>query len=497
MKLYQIDPADSVAVALEEIQAGEEHLCGAVQVTALEQIPKGHKIALRDIAKGAPILKYGSAIGAASQNIQKGQWVHVHNTVSCADESHDYTYRFDPACVQPTGTSERTFRGYRRKNGAVGVRNYILVISGVFCANPHIKQFVRSVEEKFPKCSSFDGVLPLTHECGCGQDGQDLENVRKALAGIMANGNVGGVLFVEVGCEINYLETITQYMGPLDPSRIRRVTMQKVDEEYAEMERCLAQLYDVVRQDVREDCPLSALHVAANCGGSDAFSGLTSNKLLGDFGEYLVKNGGTYSITEVTEMFGAEQILMNHAADAAVFEKVRDLIAAQRAYIARYGSTANGNPSYGNKLGGLTTIEDKSLGCVQKGGKCAVSDVVYYGDRVKTNGFQLVQGPGSDLIGVTGQIAAGAVLVLFSTGRGTPVSFAAPTLKIASNTALYEKKTAWMDFNAGARIDGKDRHELLEEFIQLVIQTASGTYQGSNERMGFYEIALFRDGVIL
>lgn len=497
MKLYQIDKQDTVAIAIEDIAAGETIPVADTVLTTLEPIPKGHKVALMDLPKGSSIIKYGSVIGEASENIRKGQWIHTHNTLSHADDLRTFTYHFDPRQVVLPGSGQQTFRGYRRPSGEVGIRNYILVLSGVFCANSHIKEIVRRIEQKYPKCEGFDGFLPLTHECGCGQEGQDLENVRRALAGLMQNGNVGGILFVEVGCEINYFETIRQYIDFFDESRFRRITMQMEDDEYVSAEKALAELYEIAKTDRREVCPLSDLHIGANCGGSDGFSGLTGNKMVGEFAEHLVKNGGTFTITEVTEMFGAEQILMNRAVNREIFQKIEKLITQQRDYIMRYGGTANGNPSYGNKQGGITTIEDKSLGCVQKGGKCAVSDVVFYADRVRTKGFNLVQGPGSDLVGVTAQVVAGAVMEIFTTGRGTPVAFAVPTIKVATNTPIFEKKRSWMDFNAGELIHGQKMGQLLDAFITLILKAASGEYQTSNERMGFYEIAFQRDGVIL
>lgn len=497
MKLYQIDKRDTVVIAIEDIGAGQTLAVADTTLTTAEPIPRGHKVALTDMPKGASIIKYGNAIGEAAEDIHKGQWVHTHNTISHADDLRKFTYQFDPEKVILPGAALRTFQGYRRPAGQVGIRNYILVISGVFCANSHIRQIVRRVEKKCPKCENFDGFLPLTHECGCGQEGQDLENVRRALAGLMQNGNVGGILFVEVGCEINYFETIQQYMDAFDETRFRRVTMQLEEDEYAAAEKALMELYEIVKADRRTPCPLSDLHIGANCGGSDGFSGLTANKMVGEFAEYLVKNGGTFTITEVTEMFGAEQILMNRAINQEIFRKIEQLITRQRDYILRYGGTANGNPSYGNKQGGITTIEDKSLGCVQKGGRCAVSDVVFYGERVRVKGFNLVQGPGSDLVGVTAQIVAGAVMEIFTTGRGTPVAFAAPTIKVATNTPVFEKKRSWMDFNAGELINGEDMEQLLSGFIDLILRAASGAYETSNERMGFYEIAFQRDGVIL
>ncbi len=498
MKLYRIDKNDTVAVAVEPVEAGETLGLGELEVTALEPIKKGHKIALKDIAKGEMVIKYGSPIGEAACDIPKGGWIHTHNLLSHADDDKDYVYDFHEDQVVMPGTieSDITFRGYRRPGGETGVRNYIAVMSGVFCANAHIKQITEKANRMFPKTENFDGFIALTHECGCGQEGEDLEAVRLAQAGLMMNPNFGGILFVQVGCEITRLENLKEY-GSLREDRIRMFTMQEETDEFETGIRLAGELYDIVKEDRREDRPISELHLGFNCGGSDGFSGLTANKLVGELAEYLTARGATVSITEITEMFGAEQMLMNKAVDEETFHKVRALLDGHKEYIRKYGGTANGNPSFGNKEGGLSTIEDKTLGCVQKGGRCAIVDALMYGQRAVRHGFHLVQGPGSDLVGVTSQIISGAVMEIFTTGRGTPVAFACPTLKVATNNAIFDHKRGWMDFNAGVLLDGKPMDELLREFVDLVMKAVNGDYRTSNEKMGFYEIGFQRDGVIL
>lgn len=371
-------------------------------------------------------------------------------------------------------------------------------MSGVFCANSHIKKIASMAEQHFPKTDSFDGFIPLTHECGCGQTGQDIINVKHVLAGLLHNPNFGGILFLEVGCEITRFDTLRPFFEDnLDLDRIKTVTMQDVESEIDIAMDSLEELYEKVNQDKRSDCLLSDLHIATNCGGSDGFSGLTGNKLVGKMADSICAAGGTVTLTEITEMFGAEQYLMNKAISLDVFEKIKELIKRHKEYIEKYGASADGNPSYGNKQGGITTIEDKSLGCVQKSGRNAITDVVFYGERAKKKGLLLVQGPGSDLVGVTSQIVAGANMVVFSTGRGTPVAFAAPTIKVATNNRIFEKKRKWMDFNAGCLIDGADINELTKDFVDLILKTASGEYHSCNEEYGFYEIGILRDGVIL
>ncbi len=498
MKLYKIDKNDTVAVAIEPISSGEVCEAGGESIEIKEDIRKGHKVALKDIAKGETVIKYGSPIGEAACDISRGRWIHTHNLISHADEDKEYSYDFHEEQVVMPGSvkSDMTFRGYHRQSGETGCRNYIAVMSGVFCANAHIKKIAEMANKLFPKNENFDGFLPLTHECGCGQEGEDLEAVRLAQAGLMMNPNFGGILFIQVGCEITRLENLREY-GTLNEDRIRMFTMQEEDDEYDTAIRLAGELYDMVKEDRREDRPISELHIGLNCGGSDGFSGLTANKLVGELAEYLTARGATVSITEITEMFGAEQILMNKAIDRDTYEKVKHLLNTHKEYIRRYGGTANGNPSFGNKEGGLSTIEDKTLGCVQKGGNCAIADALMYGQRAVRHGFHLVQGPGSDLVGVTSQIISGAVLEVFTTGRGTPVAFACPTLKVATNSAIFNKKRSWMDMNAGVLLEGKPMDELLWELVDLVIRAINGEYRTSNEKMGFYEIGFQRDGVIL
>ena len=499
MRLYQIDAKDTVAVAIEQIEAGEVCSVSGHEIKILEPIKKGHKVALRDISKGELVIKYGSPIGEAACDISRGSWIHTHNLISHADDDKEYAYEFDESSVVMPGTveSDMTFMGYHRKSGETGCRNYIAVMSGVFCANAHIKQIAEKANRMFPKTENFDGFLPLTHECGCGQEGDDLEAVRLAQAGLMMNPNFGGILFIQVGCEITRLENLRDY-GTFDEDRIRMFTMQEEDDEFETAIEMAEELYHkVTTEDLREPRPISELHIGFNCGGSDGFSGLTANKLVGELAEYLTARGATVSITEITEMFGAEQMLMNKAVDEETFEKVKYLLNSHKEYIRRYGGTANGNPSFGNKEGGLSTIEDKTLGCVQKGGKCAIVDALMYGKRAEKHGFHLVQGPGSDLVGVTSQIISGAVMEIFTTGRGTPVAFACPTLKIATNNTIFNKKRAWMDFNAGVLLEGKPMDELRDELVDLVLDAVNGKYITSNEKMGFYEIGFQRDGVIL
>lgn len=495
--VYRIHETDNVAVALDEIKKGEEIHCEQYAFHALDNIPAGHKIALVDLVKKQEVIKYGNVIGIMNTDAPQGTWLHDHNILSQGDLHHLYHYVPDAKAIAP-GIGTQTFLGYQRKSGEVGTRNYIAILSGSFCTNTHIRAFAEVAAKKFPQTEYFDGFLPLTHECGCGQMGTDVENVRHVLASLMQNPNFGGILFVELGCENIFFDTILPFIQYLDEERFEKIRMQDTSDEYAAAIEALGRLYHRVNEDRRTACSLSKLHIAENCGGSDGFSGITGNRLIGQLSERFVRDHGTrINITEVPEMFGAEHILMNRAKNEHVFLKIVNLIESFKQYIERYGASASGNPSYGNRQGGISTIEDKALGCIQKGGQCMVMDVIPYGERAVEPGFQLVWGPGSDLVGVTAQIAAGANLVLFITGRGTPVAYAAPTLKVATNSALFKKKRSWMDFNAGRLLEGEKMEVLVQELYNMIIATAEGRYAASNERAGFYQIALLRDGVTL
>lgn len=495
--ICRIHERDNVAVALREIEEGETVRFGELFISAKNTIPQGHKVALMDMDAHTPVIKYGNVIGLTATKIPAGGWLHDHNIISQGDNHNRYTYQPDLEAIFP-GTSDDTFMGYQRPNGEVGTRNYIILISGSFCTNTHLIDFAKMAADLYPQTENFDGFLPLTHECGCGQMGDDLKKVRQVLGALISNANFGGVLFVELGCENNQYDTIKPFVKADNPERFFKICMQQSTDEYQEAMEKLGILYERVNQDRRTPCPISKLHIAENCGGSDGFSGITGNRLVGKLTEHLIGTyGSTVNITEVPEMFGAEHILMNRAKDETTFYKVVHLIESFKKYIEKYGASASGNPSFGNRQGGISTIEDKSLGCIQKGGHCAVMDVISYGDHVTEPGLNLVWGPGSDLVGVTAQIAAGATLVVFITGRGTPVAYAAPTFKIATNTAIYEKKKEWMDFNAGSLLSGDSLERMEQELFEQIIALAEGRYSASNERVGFYQIALLRDGVTL
>ncbi len=499
MDFVKIYPADNVAVALRDVKAGEQVQVDGRGVSVLEDIPNGHKIALADIPRGGDVVKYGNRIGTAAAEIPAGGYVHDHNVATCANSRKSYTYTPDPEAIFP-GTTEETFLGYRRSDGSVGIRNHLAIIPTVFCANGPLQKLARMAEERYPASGHFDGVLPLTHPYGCSQTGKDLAMTAATLAGVIRSANFGGVLVVSLGCEINDLATLRKHMGRVDESRVKFLVLQDSDDEFADGLRLCGELMEQIDRDRREPVNLSELHIAVNCGGSDGFSGITANKLVGRVTEELVRRGATVNMTEVPEMFGAEHLLMNRAADKAVFDAEVDMIQSYNDYFRRYGEKVSDNPTQGNKAGGLSTIEEKSLGCIQKGGRCAVTEVLPYGGRATRHGFVLVSGPGNDLTGVTGQIAAGAVLTIFTTGRGTPCGFAGPTFRLSSNSRLAAKKSGWIDFDAGVLLERdspEDLAELTDRLYRAVLDTCGGAYRTRNEENGYYQMGILRDGVTL
>ncbi len=498
MDAIRIYENDNVAVALRDLKQGETIQVAGQKIPVLADIPNGHKIALKAIAAGETAIKYGNAIGTATENVPVGGYVHDHNLKSNADGRRTYTYQFDSSKTVLRGHSDKTFRGYVRKNGAVGVRNYLLMLPTVFCANGPTERLAKMVEEKYPACADFDGVLALHQEFGCSQAGEDLKLTAETMAGFMTNGNFGGILVVSLGCEVNDLVNLRKYMGEdLDPERIRFLVLQDEDDEFEAGMKLCDELMEKIEQDHREEVNIEKLHIAFNCGGSDGFSGITANKLLGRVCNRLVREGATTSITEVSEMIGGEHLLMNRAIDEKVFQDIVDMIYRNLDFYEKFGYKMNENPTQGNKAGGLTTIEDKSLGCIQKGGDCAVYEVVKYGHRATKQGFILVDGPGNDLTGITAQIAAGAVLTIFTTGRGTPAGFGGPLFRLASNNRLAAKKPKWIDYNCGPMLETEDPavvQQMEDELYEAIMKTVNGEYRTRNETNGYYMYGTFRVG---
>lgn len=487
-KTIIINPLDNVAVALCDLKKGETH----EGVTLVEDITKGHKFTLRDIKKGENIIKYGNPIACATADILKGAHVHTHNVHTNLSENLEYTYNKVPTGLKPV--KGRKVNVYARADGNVGIRNEIWVIPTVGCVNGQAKLIVEKFKAKYG-VKGYDGVFTYTHPYGCSQLGDDHERTKLILQKIVKHPNAGGVLVLGLGCENNQMSAFKEGLGKIDESRIKFLVCQEVEDEIGAGVKLLKEISEVVKKDKREERDISCLKVGLKCGGSDGLSGITANPLVGLFSDYIVAAGGTTVLSEVPEMFGAEQLLMNRAKDEATFNKVVKLINDFKDYFRRNGQTVYENPSPGNKAGGITTLEDKSLGCTQKSGAGPVEDVVFDDGFVTEKGLNLLNGPGNDMCAVTNIAAAGCHLVLFTTGRGTPFGGFVPTLKIATNSDLAKNKANWIDFNAGAVLDS-DFETQLEKLIDLVVDTANGKL-AKNEINETKEIAIFKTGVTL
>ena len=484
-----INPLDNVAVALHAIPAGTEF----AGVTAKSDIPQGHKMALKPMAENDQVMKYGFSIGHAIAPIAAGDWVHVHNMKTNLSGEIEYTY--EPQIAHPTPVAPATFRGFRRKDGKVGIRNEIWIIPTVGCVNDIAKALVKENQDLVT--GSIDGLYTFTHPFGCSQTGEDHAQTRKLLAALARHPNAAAVLVLQLGCENLTHGQFVAELGEYDENRVKFLTCQAVEDEHEAARELLEQLAAFAGQFQREEIPASELVIGMKCGGSDGLSGITANPTVGRFSDMLVAMGGSTVLTEVPEMFGAEGFLMNRCINENVFYKAVDMINGFKNYFIRHNEVVYENPSPGNKAGGITTLEDKSCGCVQKGGSAPIMDVIGYGDAVTTKGLNMLYGPGNDLVSSTALTAAGAHMVLFTTGRGTPFGAPAPTMKIATNTPLTTKKSGWIDFNAGVVADGtRTLDEAGADLLNLVLEIASGK-QTKTEEKGFREISIFKDGVVL
>ena len=483
-----INPLDNVAVALCNLQKG-----GIYEgVTLAEDVAKGHKFALRDIKKGENIIKYGSPIACATADIKKGGHVHTHNAKTNLSENLEYTYNKAP--TELSKVADRVVKVYPRANGEVGIRNEMWIIPTVGCVNAQAKLIAEAFKSQYGT-DGFDGVFTFTHPYGCSQLGDDHERTKLILQKMVRHPNAGGVLVLGLGCENNQMSAFREGLGSIDESRIKFLVAQEVEDEVAEGVELCRQIAEVIKRDKRVERSISCLKVGLKCGGSDGLSGITANPLVGLFSDYIVAAGGTTVLTEVPEMFGAEQLLMNRAKDKATFEKTVKLINDFKDYFRKNGQTVYENPSPGNKAGGITTLEDKSLGCTQKSGSGPVEDVVFDDGFITKKGLNLLNGPGNDMCAVTNLGAAGCHLVLFTTGRGTPFGGFVPTLKIATNSELASTKRGWIDFDAGAVLE-TDFATQLERLTDLIVETANGKLT-KNEINHTKEIAIFKTGVTL
>ena len=493
MKCIKIHPSDSVAVAVENLKAGETVTTGGEEIIIKEDIPAGHKVALKELLKGENIIKYAYPIGHAKVGIKPGEHVHIHNVQSNLSGVSEYAYVPDFQEIEQR--KPRTFMGYKRSDGAVGIRNEIWIIPTVGCVN----SIVREIEKQAQKYQTdhLDGIYSFQHPYGCSQLGDDMQNTLQYLSGLVKHPNAAGVLVVGLGCENGNIGELKKVLGEVDENRVKFLVAQEAEDEIAKGVKYIRQLVEQADACRREECLASDLVIGLKCGGSDGFSGITANPLLGSLSDAVIGMGGSTILTEVPEMFGAETILMNRCRTEELFEKTVDLINHFKQYFMRYGEKIDENPSPGNKAGGITTLEDKSLGCVQKGGRAPVEDVLLYGERIRKKGLSLLQAPGNDLVASNALAAAGAQIILFTTGRGTPFGCPVPTVKISSNTSLFEKKNHWIDFNAGSLLEDTSMSDLTEEFLQYVFKLVSGEVQAKAEKLDKHELAIFKDGVTL
>ena len=510
----KINEKDNVVVALQEIPQGTRlQVTGTagetLEVTAGQDIPAGHKMAVSFIPEGGEVLKYGYRIGYAKEDIKAGEWIHTHNVKTALGDL--LTYEYEPVTAESkvqTGqdgskASDRniagraeaaTFMGFRRPDGKVGVRNEIWIIPTVGCVNNVATAIARQANALIK--GSVEEVIAFPHPYGCSQMGDDQENTRKILADLINHPNAAGVLVLGLGCENSNIDVLKPYIGEYDENRVKFLVSQEVEDEIAESVEIIKGLIDYAAGFEREPVSVSELIIGMKCGGSDGLSGITANPLVGRFSDMLISQGGTTILTEVPEMFGAETILMNRCANEELFGKTVDLINDFKNYFKSHNQTIYENPSPGNKKGGISTLEDKSLGCTQKSGNAPVMGVLAYGETVNTRGLNLLSAPGNDLVASTALAAAGAHIVLFTTGRGTPFASPVPTMKIATNSALAGKKSNWIDFNAGVLVEDKTMAEEAQKLFDYVVEVASGT-KVCSEAAGFHDMAIFKQGVTL
>lgn len=493
MKDYiRIHEDDNVIVALNEIKKGEVVVTGNLSVTALEDIPAGHKMAISDIAEQGEVIKYGCRIGNAKESIKTGTWVHTHNVKTALGDLLDYTY--EPVETKLAPTEDVTFMGFNRPDGKVGVRNEIWIVPTVGCVNNIATAMAKAANMRLS--GSVSEVIAFPHPYGCSQMGDDQENTRKILADLINHPNAGGVLVLGLGCENSNIDVLMPYIGEYNKDRVKFLVCQEVEDEMEVAAGLLDELISYAGKFEREPISVSKLIIGMKCGGSDGFSGITANPLVGKFSDLLISKGGTTILTEVPEMFGAETLLMNRCENEALFDETVKLINDFKQYFKSNNQTIYENPSPGNKKGGITTLEDKSLGCTQKSGSAAVKGVLSYGQVVETPGLNLLSAPGNDLVASTALAASGSHIVLFTTGRGTPFASPVPTVKISSNSPLANKKQNWIDFNSGVLVEDAEMEETAQKFFDYIIEVASGK-KVCSEEAGFHDMAIFKQGVTL
>ncbi|MCX2734837.1 MULTISPECIES: UxaA family hydrolase [unclassified Bacillus (in: firmicutes)] len=495
-EVIKIHKNDNVLLAMRHFNKGERLHTDGLTIEVKDPVKRGHKIALQTIEENGSIIKYGFSIGRATRRISAGEHIHTHNLQTNLSDVQEYTYspRFED---NPFTNENRTFKGYKRENGTSGVRNELWIVPTVGCVNGVAEKILQRFVKEAKDIAPFDNVLVLKHQYGCSQLGDDHENTKQMLINAIRHPNAGGVLVLGLGCENNELAVIKETLSEVNGDRVKFLESQAVTDEIEAGTALLKEIHLAAKGDKREEIPLSELSIGLKCGGSDGFSGITANPLLGRFSDYLIAQGGSTVLTEVPEMFGAETILMQRAASEEVFHKTVRLINDFKQYFMKHEQPIYENPSPGNKEGGISTLEDKSLGCTQKAGLAPVSDVLTYGETLKTKGLTLLSAPGNDLIASSALAAAGCHIVLFTTGRGTPFGTFVPTVKVSTNTDLFQSKPHWIDYNAGRLAEDQTTEDhIVRDFIQYIIKVASGECV-NNEKNDFRELAIFKSGVTL
>ena len=490
-----ISPIDNVVVALHPIAKGTLVEVDGLAVTALEDIPQGHKMAVKPIKNGENVIKYGFPIGHATADAEPGTWMHTHNVHTNLSGEVEYSYNPAPDLAPLPKVEPETFMGFRRKDGRAAIRNEIWIIPTVGCVNDIAKKMVADNQDLVT--GTIEGLYTFTHPFGCSQTGHDHAQTRKLLAALVRHPNAAAVLVLHLGCENLQHDQFVEELGEYDHDRVKFLTCQDVDDEFTAARDILKELAAYAGQFKREPIPVSELVVGMKCGGSDGLSGITANPTIGRFSDMMGQRGGSTVLTEVPEMFGAEGFLMDRCIDRDVFVKAEQMINGFKEYFISHNEVVYDNPSPGNKRGGITTLEEKSLGCIQKGGHAVVTDTLEMGQVCCKPGLNLMTGPGNDSVSITNLLASQAQVLLFTTGRGNPLGTAVPTIKIASNSALFHRKPNWMDFNAGAVLERGSMDEPARELWQLVLDVASGRVSTRNEENNDREIMLFKDGVIL
>ena len=491
-EFIKIHKEDTVAVALKPLEKGKVIEIDGKKVELKEEIPQGHKFALCTIGAGEQVIKYGNSIGIAKEEIPSGAWVHIHNVKTGLGEVLEYQFEQQKASLEKA--EKAFFEGYRRSDGKVGVRNEIWIIPTVGCVN-NVAQMIEKRAKKYAG-GTIEDICAFPHPYGCSQMGDDQDNTRTILADLIKHPNAGGVLVLGLGCENSNIQELKKFIGEYDEKRVKFLVAQEHEDEVEDSLELIRELAEYAGQFHREPISVSELVIGMKCGGSDGLSGITANPAVGAFSDMLISRGGTTILTEVPEMFGAETLLMNRCENEALFEKTVKLINDFKNYFTSHNQTIYENPSPGNKKGGITTLEDKSLGCTQKSGKAPIRGVLAYGECVTEKGLNLLSAPGNDLVASTALAASGAHIVLFTTGRGTPFASPVPTIKISSNTQLADKKKNWIDFNCGDMVENSSLEESSERLFDYVLEVASGK-KVKAEEAGFHDMAIFKQGVTL